>query len=162
MSIFKPTLMMKKITDILPETFHEIGVKNVLLDVDNTLASYRSHEPIDGAIEWTKEMEKAGFNLVIVSNNYRSRVRPFAEKFGLPFITFACKPFPHGYLKAKKLLKVKSTKDCVIVGDQIFTDVIGANLCGMKSILLEPVEIETGISFDIRRGAEKNLRKKYK
>ena len=162
MSIFKPTLLMDKITEITPDTFQEIGATHVLLDVDNTLASYRSHEPIAGAVAWVEKMKKAGFHLIIVSNNYKSRVGPFAEKFGLPFVTFACKPFPFGYLKAKKMLQAARIKNCVIVGDQIFTDIIGANLCGMKSILLDPVEVEEGFSFHIRRVTEKKLKNKYR
>lgn len=160
MSIFKPTYMMDRITDITPELFHKEGISAVLLDVDNTLASYISHEPVDGAIEWAKEMQQAGLKLIIVSNNYENRVKPFAAKFSLPYVTFSMKPLPFGYLKAKKILKAES-KECAIVGDQILTDVIGANLCGMKSILLKPVELESQKMFQFRRKQEQKLRDKY-
>ncbi len=161
MPFFKPSVMMKKITDITPAMLQSMGVKALLLDVDNTLVSYAKHEPIAGAVEWTKQMENAGLKLVIVSNNYASRVGPFSQKFGLPYITFAMKPFPFGYLKASKLLGVPH-KQCAIIGDQIFTDVIGANFCGMHSILLEPVEPEKGLLIEWRRAIEKKFRKKYK
>ena len=160
MSLFKPSLMTKRITDITPAMLKHLGVKALLLDVDNTLVSYAEHEPIEGAIQWTKEMNRAGFKLIVVSNNYASRVAPFVKKFDLPYITFAMKPFPFGYVKASKMLGVPH-RECVIIGDQIFTDVTGANLCGMKSILLEPVEMEKGISIGLRRLWEKRIRKKY-
>lgn len=161
MAIFRPTAMKQSIMDLTPEFLSGLGVKALLLDVDNTIATYTSHEPVEGAVEWTKELVDAGFRVIIVSNNYKKRVSAFAAKFGLDFISFALKPFPFGYLKARSLFKVKCS-ECAIIGDQIFTDVIGANMCGMKSVLLEPIEPEDGISFKIRRYFEKGLRPKYK
>ena len=160
MDIFKPTFMVRRLSDINADMFRKLNVRCLLLDVDNTLASYISHEPVDGAIQWVKEMQQQGFKLVIVSNNYKKRVEPFSKKFDLPFITFACKPLPFGYLKAKKLLNAPAAA-CAIIGDQIYTDIVGANLCGMKSVLLEPVEAETAPLFKLRRRQEKKLRDKY-
>lgn len=161
MNIFKPTVMKKNLLDITPDTFKDMGVTHILLDVDNTLVSYISHEPISGAVPWVKEMEAKGLKLIIVSNNFKKRVGLIAEKFDLPFITFACKPLPFGYLEAKGYLKA-STSECAIVGDQIFTDIVGANLCGMKSILLDPVEMENSKLFRVRRNFEKKYRNKFK
>lgn len=161
MSIFQPTKIVEKITDVTPELLRGMGVKAVLLDVDNTLTSYKSHEPVEGAVEWTHRMTAEGFQLLIVSNNYQSRVEPFAAKFGIGFITFAMKPLPFGYVKAKRMLKMKAS-DCVIIGDQVFTDITGANMSGMKSILLSPVEQEDGALFKLRRRLERSIREKYK
>ena len=80
--------------------------------------------------------------------------------FGLDTLCFAMKPLPIGYLRAARRLKVKC-RECVIVGDQIFTDVVGANLCGMKSVLLDPIEPEDGLTFKVRRFFERGLRKKF-
>lgn len=161
MAIFRPTAMKRGIADLTPEFLQSLGVKALLLDVDNTIAAYSSHQPLPGAVEWAKGMVDAGFRVIIVSNNFKKRVAPFAAKFGLGYISFALKPFPFGYLKARALLKMKRS-ECAIVGDQIFTDVIGANLCGMKSVLLSPIEPEDGVTFRIRRHFEKKLRPKYK
>ncbi len=160
MSIFKPTAMKGKVTDLSPEFLSGLGVKALLLDVDNTIATFTSHQPIPGAVEWARRMVEAGFYVVIVSNNYKKRVSAFAEKFGLGYVSFAMKPLPRGYLKARARFRVKCS-ECAIIGDQIFTDVAGANLCGMKSVLLAPIEPEEGITFRIRRRLEKPLRKKY-
>lgn len=161
MPLCRPTACKTNIFEIAPEFLRSLGVKALLLDVDNTIATYTSHKPVKGAVEWAKTLEQAGFDLVIVSNNVEKRVSAFAKRFGLPWISFAMKPFPFGYLKAKKKLG-RHRKECAIIGDQIFTDVIGANLCGMKSVLLSPIEPEDGISFRIRRYFERGLRKKYK
>lgn len=160
MAIFRPTAMKSGILSLTPQFLNQLGVRALLLDVDNTIATYTSHQPITGAVEWARGLVDAGFRVIIVSNNYKKRVGPFAEKFGLDYISFAMKPFPFGYLKAHSLLKIKRS-ECAIIGDQIFTDVIGANMCGMKSILLEPIEPEEGVSFKIRRYFEKGLRPKY-
>lgn len=160
MGIFKPTAMKRQAMELTPEFLEKLSIKALLLDVDNTIASYTSHEPVPGAVEWVKSMVDAGFRVIIVSNNYKKRVQPFARKFGLDCISFAIKPLPFGYLKASRQLKVRCG-ECAIVGDQIFTDVIGANLCGMKSVLLTPIEPEEGVTFQVRRYFEKGLRKKY-
>lgn len=161
MSIFKPSLMMRGITDITPETVRRIRVEALLLDVDNTLVSYAEYEPVTGAVEWAARMQEAGLQLIVVSNNQKKRVAPFAQKFNLPYITFAMKPFPFGYLKASRRLGMPHAK-CAIIGDQIFTDVVGANLCGMQSILLEPIEPEKSRLVQWRRYFEKKFRRRYK
>ena len=94
MGLFRPTALKPGLADLSPELFRQLGVSAVLLDVDNTIASYTSHQPIPGAVEWARAMTQAGFRLIIVSNNFKKRVGPFAAKFGLDFISFACKPCP--------------------------------------------------------------------
>lgn len=161
MAFFRPTALRERVTSVTPELLSALGVRALLLDVDNTIASYSSHEPAPGAVEWVKEMEKSGFQVLIVSNNYKRRVSAFAARFGVGFISFACKPFPFGYLRASRALQVRP-RECAIVGDQIFTDIVGANLCGMRSVLLTPIEPEDGVTFRLRRSLERPLRQKMK
>ena len=160
MGVFRPTALKNRVTEITPEFLRGLGVRALLLDVDNTLSTYTSHTPMPGAVEWVQAMEAAGFQMIIISNNYKKRVKPFGLQFGLDTLCFAVKPLPIGYLRAAKRLKVKC-RECVIVGDQIFTDVVGANLCGMKSVLLSPIEPEDGFTFKARRFFERGLRKKF-
>ena len=131
----------------------------MLLDVDNTLSEPESQTPFPRTIEWAQAMQKAGIALVILSNNYRERVAPFAAQYELPFEPFAMKPLPIGYRKAMKHLGVRAS-ECAAVGDQVYTDIIGANLCGMKSILLDPVVLEEQRSFRVRRKWEQKIRAK--
>lgn len=161
MALFKPTALRHRATDITPQFLKELGARAVLLDIDNTIAPYSSHEPAEDMVNWAKGLVKAGLRVVVVSNNYERRVGPFAARLGLEHISFALKPLPSGYIRARKMLGMRS-RDCVIIGDQIFTDVVGANLCGMGSILLEPLEPEDGFSFKLRRYFERGLREKYK
>lgn len=159
MGIFTPAALRGRVTDITPELLRGLGAQAVLLDVDNTIAAYSSHQPLPGAVAWVQGLAAAGFRVIIVSNNYKKRVSAFAARFGLDCISFALKPLPFGYLRAARRLGARA-RHCVVVGDQIFTDVLGANLCGMPSILLTPLEVEEGFTFRVRRFFERGLRRR--
>lgn len=160
MKFFQPTALRERVTDISPDLLKSLGVKALLLDVDNTLATYTSHTPSQGSLEWVRAMEDAGFRMMIISNNFKERVSSFGAMFGLDTLSFAIKPLPVGYLRAARRLGVRCW-ECAVIGDQIFTDIIGANLCRMKSILLSPIEPEEGFTFKARRFLERGLRKKF-
>lgn len=161
MSIFMPTASVRKATDITPELIRAMHATAILLDVDNTLALHGSQTPFPGTVEWAKRMRGAGIRLVLVSNNFKKRVEPFAAQYGLPFLSLSLKPFPAAYRRAVRRLEVKP-EEAVVVGDQIFTDVFGANWAGIKSILLVPAGEEHSLSFRLRRALEKPIRKKIK
>jgi len=161
MPIFKPTVIKKSITDISPLLLYELGILGLILDVDNTLAKSDDKQPVDGLDQWLEDMRQGGIDLIILSNNSARRVRPFAQSLGLRYISMAFKPLPPGYLRAIRAMGLER-KRIAIVGDQIFTDVLGGNICGCKSILTEPVLLETKLSFRIRRRFERILLKKYR
>lgn len=158
MKIFKPDIILRRITDITPEMLKETGVTALLLDVDNTLSTHHGTVLVDGLEEWLSEVKENGIKLIVVSNSKRFRIEPFAARIDLPFVSLACKPLPFGYSKALKTLSVKRGTSA-IVGDQIFTDVLGANLFGIKSVLVRPVRLEDGWSFKVRRYFEKKILK---
>lgn len=159
MTLFLPTIAVNEVTDITPELIRSMGASAILLDVDNTLAPHGSQVPFPGTVEWTQHIQSAGIKIIIMSNNFKKRVGPFAGKFGLPFISCSLKPFSSAYFRAISRLGVKRA-DAVVVGDQIFTDVLGANLAHIKSILLVPRGEEHSLSFSVRRALEKPIRKK--
>ncbi len=161
MSVLKPDFRFKKITDISLEDLKKLNVKAVFLDVDNTLCSYKSKVPLDGAIEWTKKVKAAGYKTIIVSNNFEKRVSAVAKIYDMDYISFALKPFPRGFSKAAKNFSLAKS-ECLIIGDQIFTDILGGNLALMKTVLVEPVELEEGIIFKVRRKIENKLKRKIK
>ena len=161
MALFKPTGTLHCVTEITPALLEALHVRALVLDADNTMSAHGSQIPFDGVPEWSRELTDAGYKLVVVSNNYEKRVAPFAAQFDLPYIHFACKPSPFGYLRAKKKAGVK-VRDCLVVGDQIFTDILGANLCGMQSILLDPLAPDPAATVRFKRKLEKILRPHYK
>lgn len=145
MSLFFPTVYRRRITDVTVEDLQCLGASCVLLDVDNTLTTHDAPELDARVSAWLDEMRQQ-FTLVIVSNNSAERVAPFAAKIGLPFHAVARKPLPGGFWEAGAEHRM-AAEECVVIGDQIFTDILGANLAGMKSILLEPIELETKQKF---------------
>ena len=157
MALFFPTLYRRRITDVTAEDLRNLGVKGILLDVDNTLTIHDAPDLTDSVKEWLQHMKDSSYALIIVSNNNAQRVAPFAEKIGLPFYALARKPLPFGYRSAAKQLGV-DVKQCVAIGDQIFTDILGANLSGMNSILLEPIQPEVDQKFIVfKRKIERPL-----
>lgn len=161
MAVFKPTGTLHRVTDITPELLGAMHIRALVLDVDNTMATHGAQTPHTGVLEWTKRMTEAGFRLVVVSNNYKKRVAPFAAQFSLPYVSFACKPSPFGYLRAKRLSGAH-VRECLVVGDQIFTDILGANLCGMPSVLLDPIARDPAATVRFKRWLEHFLRPHYK
>lgn len=159
MGLFMPTAAVYHVTDITPEFIRGLEADSILLDVDNTLAPPESQTPFEGVVEWTQRMQEAGIKIIIMSNNFKKRVEPFAAKFGLPYLSLALKPFPAAYRRAIHRLGIPRSS-AVVVGDQIFTDIIGANLAHVKSILLFPVETEKSLSIRIKRRLEKEIREK--
>lgn len=160
-NIFIPYLMLNRIWSIDEALLHKHGIKALIVDVDNTLSTHGHPDPNAEVMPWIKKMQKAGIPLVILSNNTEKRVAPFANKLGLEFECFAVKPMTHGFKRAAKKLGL-SKSEIGVVGDQIFTDVCGGNLAGMKTILTEPIEIEKQFFLSFKRKFEKPFINSYK
>lgn len=159
--LFTPTRAYKTILSVTPEVLREMNVTALILDIDNTMTTHDNPTPLDGLFEWLGLMRQNNIKMMIVSNNHVPRVTPFAELLGLDFIPEGAKPLPVGYKKAAEKLGVPKSNICTI-GDQLFTDILGAKLFGIKSILVEPIEPEKTLFFRIKRAAEKPfLPKKY-
>lgn len=159
--MFKPKFKFDKITDISLEFLKENNIEALLLDVDNTLSVHHGQQLTCGLEDWLDEMKNGGIRLLVISNSKEKRVKPFCEKIGLSYISLALKPLPFGFLRAIKMVKLKR-ENIGVVGDQIFTDCLGGNFVGVKTILLDPILPEDGFSFKIRRRLEKKLLEKYK
>ncbi|MCL2884807.1 MAG: YqeG family HAD IIIA-type phosphatase [Oscillospiraceae bacterium] len=146
MSLFYPLFYKNAITAITVEELTALGARGLLLDIDNTLTRHRSQEIGEDVRAWLARMKAAGFAMTLVSNSTPRRVKPYADKLGLSCSYFSCKPLPLGYWRGVRRMKLKR-KECVAIGDQVFTDVVGAKLAGVKCIQVMPVEMETGKPF---------------
>ncbi|MCM1524484.1 MAG: YqeG family HAD IIIA-type phosphatase [Ruminococcus sp.] len=159
--LFAPTRAYETILDVTPAVLSEMGVRALILDIDNTMTTHDNPVPIEGLFEWLEEMRRENIGMMIVSNNHEPRVTPFAELLGLDFVCEGAKPLPKGYREAAEKLRVPKDKICT-VGDQLFTDILGAKLFGIKSVLVRPIEYESTLFFKFKRAAEKPfLPKKY-
>lgn len=138
MKNLKPDFIYKGVPFISYEDLKEKGVEGILLDVDNTLIDYTKNLSQE-MIDWVYNAKKEGFKVCILSNsNKMEKIIPIAEILGIKYVSFAKKPAKSGYLKASKLLNTDVTK-LAMIGDQVFTDVLGANRVGMTSVYVEPI-----------------------
>lgn len=155
-----PNAYFKKVTDITVEFLKENNIQGLMLDIDNTLLDYDLNI-IDGLEKWHNEMIKNGIKTIILSNtNKEKKAKLLSEKIKIDYILFAMKPFKRGFKKAKKKLNLKE-ENLAIVGDQIFTDIVGGNLCNMFSILVEPIDKKDIFITKVKRPIENLIIKKY-
>ncbi len=124
MKILYPNLYLKKVEDITIEMLMKNKIKLLILDVDNTLIDYYKNLSED-VIKWAKEMRGQGIKLYILSNtNDKQKVEKVAQKLEIPYKHFAMKPLKKGFKSIEKEVKIKP-ENIAVVGDQIFTDIIG-------------------------------------
>lgn len=160
MSLFTPKLILNNVTDIDLNFLVSKGIEGIILDVDNTLTIHNSQTVEKRVIDWIKTMKENNIKLIIVSNNTEERIKPFADKLNLDYISFGCKPLTNGLTKAINKIKLKK-EQVAIVGDQIYTDILGGNLKRIFTILVVPFELENKLSFKIKRRLEKIHINKY-
>lgn len=158
--IFYPKGYFNKVSEISLEYLKENNIKGLILDVDNTLIDYYKNMS-DDTIKWANELKRNGIRMCILSNsNKQEKVKEVASKLELEYTYFGMKPFKRGFKKAIKMLDLKNN-EIAAVGDQIFTDVIGANRMKMFSILVEPIEEKDIFVTLIKRPIENYIKKKY-
>lgn len=115
------------------------GIRGLILDLDNTLVSWGGSEIAQEHLAWVRSAQERGLRLVMLSNNFSDRVTQIARQMGIPFVANACKPSPVGFVRALRTLQLPR-RHVAVVGDQLFTDVLGGKLCGLYTILTEPLE----------------------
>ncbi len=135
------------------------GIEYVICDLDNTLDSHNTKEPSCTALSFLNSLKDAGFTVCIISNGKHERVKKYLSNYPLSFIAKAGKPLKKSYLKAMNEIGAESSKTAFI-GDQIFTDVLGANRIGLTTILVTPIESIENSFFYIKRALEKIVKSK--
>lgn len=155
-----PKEYLGSVKEISIELLKKNHIQGMILDVDNTLIDLNKNM-LKGVENWVEELRKTGIKFCILSNsNQVDKVRQVADKLNIPFIYFAKKPLKSGFKKAKKILNLEA-ENIAVVGDQIMTDVIGANRCKMFSILVKPIEEKDYIITRIKRPLEKVIINRY-
>jgi len=134
-----PTRMTGALTDITPDLLEELGIRLLLLDFDNTIVPYTTNTPEPLMEQWLLDMKSTDIQLCVVSNSKRDRVKVFCENYRIPCITHARKPFTRGIRQALEQFGMDAS-ETALVGDQIYTDTLGANAAGITSILVEAID----------------------
>ena len=156
-----PNAYLKSVQDITMQFLMKNKIKALILDVDNTLIDYYRNLS-DDVVKWARELKGHGLRLYILSNtNKKDKVETVAKKLEIPYKMFARKPSKKGFIKIQKELKLEPEK-IGVVGDQIFTDVIGGNRCKMFTILVDPVTSKDYFYTAWKRPIENKIKKKIK
>lgn len=156
---FRCTYSYKTVFDIDYELLKNDGISALLFDIDNTLASYADSVPDEKTADLIKKLCGRGFKIFFLSNNSGKRVGTFAESVGVPCISRAAKPLVFNIRRAMRKLGAEKS-ETVLIGDQLFTDIWGANRAGIKSVLVEPVSANNEDKFvAFKRRFEKMIKK---
>lgn len=158
---FYPKIYLNSVKEITIDFLNKNNIKALILDVDNTILDFDKKIPL-GVKEWCDDLKEKGIKLCILSNtDKKDKVEIVANTLELPYFYLATKPLKRGFKKAIKLLQEKE-ENIAAVGDQIFTDVIGANRCHLYSILVKPLGKKDLLVTRIKRPLENFIINRYK
>ena len=155
-----PDVIYPSIFDVDLSSLYDKGVRGLILDVDNTLKPPGRSGPGEDVVSWLNSARDAGFGICLLSNSLRGHVLRFSSGLGLYSLTYARKPAAAGFLKAMRLLDCDAGQACV-VGDQIFTDVLGAKRLGLMAVYVKPITRSEEITVRLKRIPESYVLKYY-
>ena len=158
--ILYPNAHFNNVREITINFLQNNKINALILDVDNTLIDYDKNLSQD-TVEWAENLKKNKIKLYILSNtNKQEKVKEVARKLQVEYIYFAKKPMKSGFRKVQKILN-EEPENIGVVGDQIFTDVVGGNRCKMFTILVEPIAEKYIWITLIKRPIENAIKKRY-
>lgn len=159
--VYIPTYHATSIFDIDPTSLKKVGIKLILTDLDNTLDHYKQMKPSKKVYEKINEFKDNGLKVIIISNNFKDRVSYYANLLGIEHRHLMLKPY--GF-KIEKLIKEKGydKNEVLVIGDQVYTDVMAGNRANVMTILVDPLTNIDQRFTRIKRKFEKPLIKKMK
>lgn len=137
-----PDLIYPALTDVTAEALRSRGITFLMMDFDNTIVPYTTDVPTEKMRAWIEAMKASGIGLCVVSNSKKPRVVTFCKTYGLDCVTHAKKPFQKGISECLTRFHLRPSQ-AALVGDQIYTDVLGANCAGLTSILVSAIDNHT-------------------
>ncbi len=135
-----PSWYVAAVHEVNLDHLHARGVRGLIIDLDNTLVPSDASEPTSPIRAWVVELRGRGFRACIVSNNFATRTRAIGQLLQLPVVARAAKPGPWAFRRAMTLMGT-GPAETALIGDQLFTDILGGNLLGMQTVLVDPLSI---------------------
>lgn len=151
-----PNEFVHTVYEITPDKLKMQGIRGIITDLDNTLIEWDRPDATPDLKDWLKLMHDAGIQIVIVSNNKEPRVKKFADPLGIPYIFRARKPLGKGFKAALAKLNMP-VQEVLMVGDQMLTDVMGANFRKLHTVLVKPVAQSDGFVTRFNRFVERRV-----
>ena len=159
--VFYPDFHFKSTDDLTAEFFKENNLRYAILDIDNTLVSYKTRRADGKAKAFLSMLSDNGIKYAFLSNNHRDRVELFAADFDAEYVCDAKKPFTAGVKRAME--KIGANKaETVMIGDQVFTDIYAGKRAGIKTVMVDPIEAKETPFFGFKRYFERIVLKNYK
>ena len=137
-----PKRMAGHLYDLTPAVLRQSGITFLMLDFDNTIVPYTSDTPTEPMAQWLEQLMDSGIGICVVSNSKRDRVMKFCRARHIPCITHSKKPFSKGIRQCMDRFHLDPAHTA-LVGDQIYTDTLGANCMGVTSILVKAIDNHT-------------------
>lgn len=160
MGLLDPDIRVKTILDTPLEKLKKKGITSLIIDVDNTVTEWRGREVEKAARDWFISIKAEGYKACLVSNNNSGeRISLIARKLGIPSIHRAGKPGRNAFVRALKLLD-STPETTAVIGDQVFTDVLGGNRMGMLTVLVDPISKKEFIGTKVFRLLERIVSKR--
>ncbi len=157
--IFRPTACFERLVDIDRAELGRLGYRVLLFDVDNTITCWNSGDIAPEVREWFAGLSEFGLKGCIISNNSASRLEPLAADLGIDYLAKARKPLPFGYHRAMRQMG-SSRQNTLMIGDQLLTDILGANLAGVDSVLVTPIDLSREFRWTyVNRRIERIIKK---
>ena len=147
-----PKIMVRSVTELTPSFLKSRGLDFLMLDFDNTIVPYTTDHPTTEMERWLSDLAASDIGVCIVSNSKRQRVVEFCRARNIPCITHSRKPFPKGIRQCCRMFSLDPSRTA-LAGDQIYTDVLGANCAGVVSVLVKPIHLHN-IWLRLRHVAE--------
>ena len=148
-----PDIYVRSLQDVPLHELKEQNIKAFILDLDNTITEWNSNEITEEVHQWFERIKTEGLKACILSNNGEKRVLQVAEALDIPYIHRAQKPRRGGYHRAITHMQVKP-EETAVIGDQIFTDILGGNRAGLYTILVVPIASKEFMGTKISRMLE--------
>jgi len=155
-AVLRPDAVVPTLRAISLDDLARLGYLGIIVDLDNTLVGYGAETLAPEDVAWIAAARAAGFAVCLLSNNFSGRVGRIAAHLGVPGVSSALKPLPRGFRQALRLMGTPADRT-VVIGDQLFTDVLGAKLAGMHAILTEPLLGRDWLGTRILRFLERRL-----
>jgi HAD superfamily phosphatase (TIGR01668 family) len=158
---YYPDLYFDSIRHVDLENLKNRGIRGVILDIDNTLVPMHAKDADENAISWISELKTEGFKVCILSNASEKRVIRFNKDISVSAIHRAYKPAGKAFLNAAKVMGLEP-ENVAVIGDQVFTDIIGGNKVNMLTVLVKPIDKKEILFVRFKRIFEKLIIKSFK
>ncbi len=155
-AVFRPEGYAVRLSHVSLDDLAARGFLGIIVDLDNTLVGYGQDHLAPEDAAWIAAARARDFRICLVSNNFNTRVRRIGAQLGVPAIPNALKPLPRGFAAALRVLGT-AKRQTIVVGDQLFTDVLGAKFSGLHSILTEPLVAKDWLGTRVLRMLERAL-----